>query len=281
MFLALAIPAGLIAGLAALPHRLRRTPRWPTPAATGRWPPPRCWWWPSSWWCSKRAPWLKGFAAALSRLHHRSRPTSRPWADRAVEHQLRDGRRRAGGDRPQCRSAATGSGPALRPSTARSVVRSPVGFTPHGVSDTLEPPSPGGRQSPAPVNSDGPVDKPNVGVGYARWGPGGGYGPEWCTTSRCVPAVRAGPGPYPGDGQQLRRDDTVAAKATSAWYFRLPPRTPDRPLVTVAAAKAIWFLPRRRATSTWPVAETAVGCTAPTAATRRSSEVQPIDIFSQ
>ena len=35
-------------------------------------------------------------------------------------------------------------------------------------------------------------------------------------------------------------ENTVAAKATSAWY-QLPPRTPDRPLVTVAAAGAIWY----------------------------------------
>ena len=34
-------------------------------------------------------------------------------------------------------------------------------------------------------------------------------------------------------------ENAIAAKATSAWY-QLPPRTPDRPLVTVAAAGAIW-----------------------------------------
>jgi arabinosyltransferase A len=35
------------------------------------------------------------------------------------------------------------------------------------------------------------------------------------------------------------KENAVAAKATSAWYA-LPARTPDRPLVTVAAAGAIW-----------------------------------------
>ena len=35
-------------------------------------------------------------------------------------------------------------------------------------------------------------------------------------------------------------ENTVAAKATSAWY-QLPPRTPDRPLVVVAAAGAIFY----------------------------------------
>jgi arabinosyltransferase A len=36
------------------------------------------------------------------------------------------------------------------------------------------------------------------------------------------------------------KQNTVAAKATSAWY-ELPPRSPDRPLITVAAAGAIWY----------------------------------------
>jgi arabinosyltransferase A len=35
-------------------------------------------------------------------------------------------------------------------------------------------------------------------------------------------------------------ENTVAAKVTSAWY-QLPPRTPDRPVVTIAAAGAIWY----------------------------------------
>ena len=33
------------------------TPRSPTPAATARWRPRRCWWWPSSWSCSRWARW--------------------------------------------------------------------------------------------------------------------------------------------------------------------------------------------------------------------------------
>jgi arabinosyltransferase A len=36
------------------------------------------------------------------------------------------------------------------------------------------------------------------------------------------------------------KQNTLAAKATSAWY-ELPPRSPDRPLLTVAAAGAIWY----------------------------------------
>ena len=41
--------------------------------------------------------------------------------------------------RHQCRYAATGSGPARSASTARSAGRIRSGFTPNGVSDTLEP----------------------------------------------------------------------------------------------------------------------------------------------
>ena len=55
----------------------------------------------------------QGCRAALSRLHHRQ--GQRRGTDlRAEQHQLRDGRRRAGRSRHQCRSAATGSGSALR-----------------------------------------------------------------------------------------------------------------------------------------------------------------------
>ena len=51
----------------------------------------------------------------------------------------------------------------------------PVGFTPTGVSDTLEPAEPV-TANPGLVNSDGSPNEPNVGIGYAA-GTGGGYGP--------------------------------------------------------------------------------------------------------
>ena len=41
----------------------------------------------------------------------------------------------------------------------------PVGFTPNGVSDTLEPAEPV-TANPGTVNSDGSPNKPNVGIGY-------------------------------------------------------------------------------------------------------------------
>ena len=112
----------------------------------------------------------------------------------------------------------------------------PVGFTPNGVSDTLEPAEPV-TANPGMVNSDGSPNKPNVGIGYAA-GTGGGYGPVGVNGSRVFLPFGLDPDRTPVMGSY--DENTVAAKATSAWY-QLPPRTPDRPLVTVAAAGAIWY----------------------------------------
>ena len=60
--------------------------------------------------------------------------------------------------------------------------QNPVGFTPNGVSDALAPPHPV-VANPGTVNSDGPPDKPNVGIGFAA-GTGGGYGPVGVNGSR-------------------------------------------------------------------------------------------------
>ena len=64
----------------------------------------------------------------------------------------------------------------------------PVGFTPNGVSDTLEPAEPV-TAKPGLVNSDGSPNEPNVGIGYAA-GTGGGYGPRRRQRIQRVPAVR-------------------------------------------------------------------------------------------
>ena len=114
--------------------------------------------------------------------------------------------------------------------------KSPVGFTPNGISDTLEPTEPF-VANPGTVNSDGSPNKPNAGVAYAG-GTGGGYGPVGVNGSRVFLPFGLNPATTPVLGSY--RENTVAAKATSAWY-ELPPRTPDRPLVTVAAAGAIWY----------------------------------------
>ncbi|HEY9266845.1 MAG TPA: arabinosyltransferase domain-containing protein, partial [Mycobacterium sp.] len=90
----------------------------------------------------------------------------------------------------------------------------PVGFTPNGVSDTLEPAEPVAA-NPGLVNSDGPVDKPNIGVGYAA-GTGGGYGPEGVNGSRVFLPFGLDPDRTPVMGSF--DENTIAAKATSAWY---------------------------------------------------------------
>jgi arabinosyltransferase A len=112
---------------------------------------------------------------------------------------------------------------------------SPVGFTPNGVGDKLEPVEPV-TANPGTVNSDGSPNKPSVGIGYAA-GTKGGYGPEGVNGSKVALPFGLDPARTPVMGSY--KENTVAAKATSVWY-QLPPRTPDRPLVVVAAAGAIW-----------------------------------------
>jgi len=111
----------------------------------------------------------------------------------------------------------------------------PQGFTPNGVSDSLLPPEPV-TANPGTVNSPGSPDKPNVGIGFSA-GTGGGYGPVGVNGSRVFLPFGLDPARTPVMGSY--GENAAAAKATSAWY-ELPPRTPDRPLVTVSAAGAIW-----------------------------------------
>ncbi|BBZ65011.1 arabinosyltransferase B [Mycolicibacterium insubricum] len=111
----------------------------------------------------------------------------------------------------------------------------PVGFTPNGVNDTLEPAEPV-VGNPGTVNSAGPPDKPNVGVAYAA-GTGGGYGPVGVNGSNVFLPFGLDPARTPVMGSY--GENSAHATATSAWY-QLPPRTPDRPLVTLAAAGSIW-----------------------------------------
>lgn len=112
----------------------------------------------------------------------------------------------------------------------------PVGFTPGGVSDTLTPVLPF-VANPGTVNSDGSPNKPNVGIGFSG-GTGGGYGPVGINGSRVFLPFGLDPKTTPVMGSY--KQNTVAAKATSAWY-ELPARSAERPLVTVAAAGAIGY----------------------------------------
>ena len=152
----------------------------------------------------------------------------------------------------------------------------PIGFTPNGVSDTLEPAEPVAA-NPGTVNSDGPVDKPNIGVGYAA-GTGGGYGAEGVNGSRVFLPFGLDPARTPVMGSF--DENTVAAKATSSWY-QLPPRTPDRPLVSVAAAGAIWYYEEDGSFKYGQSLKLQWGVHRPDGSYEALNEVQPIDIFQQ
>ncbi|OBK76629.1 arabinosyltransferase domain-containing protein [Mycobacterium sp. 1274761.0] len=152
----------------------------------------------------------------------------------------------------------------------------PVGFNPNGVSDTLEPAEPV-IANPGTVNSDGSPNKPNAGVGYAA-GTSGGYGPEGVNGSRVFLPFGLDPKRTPVMGSY--NENTLAAKATSAWY-QLPPRTPDRPLVTVAAAGAIWYYEEDHSFNYGQSLKLEWGVHRPDGSYQALGQVQPIDIFMQ
>jgi arabinosyltransferase A len=112
----------------------------------------------------------------------------------------------------------------------------PIGFTPNGISDNLDPIAPF-IANPGTVNSDGSPNKPSFGIAFSG-GTGGGYGPAGVNGSKVFLPFGLNPKTTPVMGSY--KEDTLAAKVTSAWYD-LPPRSPNRPLVTVAAAGAIWY----------------------------------------
>ncbi len=152
----------------------------------------------------------------------------------------------------------------------------PVGFKPNGVSDTLEPAEPVSA-NPGTVNSDGSPNKPNVGVGYAA-GTSGGYGPEGVNGSKVFLPFGLDPKRTPVMGSY--DENTVAAKATSSWY-ELPPRSPDRPLVTVAAAGAIWYYEEDRSFNYGQSLKLEWGVHRPDGSYQALGQVQPIDTFMQ
>jgi arabinosyltransferase A len=152
----------------------------------------------------------------------------------------------------------------------------PVGFTPTGVSDTLEPAEPV-TANPGLVNSDGSPNEPNVGIGYAA-GTGGGYGPVGVNGSNAFLPFGLDPKRTPVMGSY--DENTVAAKVTSAWY-ELPPRTPDRPLVTVAAAGAIWYFEEDGSFNYGQSLKLQWGVHRPDGSYQALGDVQPIDIFPQ
>lgn len=112
----------------------------------------------------------------------------------------------------------------------------PIGFTPNGVSENLDPIAPF-IANPGTVNSDGSPNKPSFGIAFSG-GTGGGYGPVGVNGSKVFLPFGLSPKTTPVMGSY--DETTLAAKVTSAWYD-LPARSPNRPLVTVAAAGAIWY----------------------------------------
>jgi arabinosyltransferase A len=152
----------------------------------------------------------------------------------------------------------------------------PVGFTPNGVNEDLTPPHPV-VANPGTVNSDGPPDKPNVGLAFAA-GTGGGYGLVGANGSRVFLPFGLDPVRTPVMGSY--GENTVAAKATSAWY-ELPPASPDRPLVAVAAAGAVWFYDEEGEFHYGQSLKLQWGVRGPDGSYRTLKESTPIDVFSQ
>ena len=152
----------------------------------------------------------------------------------------------------------------------------PVGFTPNGVSDTLEP-AEAVPVKPGLVNSDGSPNEPIVGVGYAA-GTGGGYGPRGVNGSNVFLPFGLDPKRTPVMGSY--DENTVAAEVTSAWY-QLPPRTQDRPLVTVTAAGAIWYYEEDGSFNYGQSLKLQWGAHRPDGSYQALGDVQPIDIFPQ
>jgi arabinosyltransferase A len=109
----------------------------------------------------------------------------------------------------------------------------PVGFTPGGVGDDLQ--SDAVVTKPGLVNSDASPNKPNVAYSDSA-GTAGGKGPVGVNGSHAALPFGLDPARTPVMGSY--GENSVAAKATSAWY-RLPPRTAEQPLLVVAAAGAI------------------------------------------
>ena len=152
----------------------------------------------------------------------------------------------------------------------------PVGFTPNGVSEILDPVTPF-VANPGTVNSDGSPNKPNVGIGFTG-GTGGGFGPVGVNGSKVFLPFGLDPRTTPVMGSY--NENTLAAKATSAWYA-LPPRSPDRPLVTVAAVGAIWYYDEEREFHYGQSLKLQWGIRKPDGTFQALDKVQPIDTLEQ
>jgi arabinosyltransferase A len=148
----------------------------------------------------------------------------------------------------------------------------PVGFKPEGVGDDLR--SYPVVTKPGVVNSDASPNKPNATMSDSA-GTAGGKGPVGVNGSHVAlpfgldPARIAVMGSY--------GENSLAATATSAWY-QLPPRSPDRPLVVVSAAGAIWSYKEDGTFTYGQQLKLQWGIARPDGTTQPLAEVQPIDI---
>jgi arabinosyltransferase A len=151
----------------------------------------------------------------------------------------------------------------------------PVGFKPEGVGDDLQ--SDPVVTKPGVVNSDASPNKPNVAYSDSA-GTAGGKGPVGVNGSHAALPFGLDPARTPVMGSY--GENSLAATAASAWY-QLPPRTPDRPLVVVAAAGAIWSYKEDGTFTYGQSLKLQWGVARPDGTTQPLAEVQPIDIGPQ
>jgi len=148
----------------------------------------------------------------------------------------------------------------------------PVGFKPDGVGDDLR--SNPVVTKPGVVNSDASPNKPNATMSDSA-GTAGGKGPVGVNGSHAALPFGLDPARTPVMGSY--GENSLAATATSAWY-RLPARTPDRPLVVVSAAGAIWSYKEDGTFTYGQSLKLQWGVSRPDGTTQPLAEVQPIDI---
>jgi arabinosyltransferase A len=148
----------------------------------------------------------------------------------------------------------------------------PVGFKPNGVGDDLR--SYPVVTKPGVVNSDASPNKPNAAMSDSA-GTAGGKGPVGVNGSNVALPFGLDPARTPVMGSY--GENTLAATATSSWY-QLPPRTPDRPIVVVSAAGAIWSYKEDGTFTYGQSLKLQWGVTRPDGTTQPLAEVQPIDI---
>jgi arabinosyltransferase A len=151
----------------------------------------------------------------------------------------------------------------------------PVGFKPEGVGDDLR--SYPVVTKPGVVNSDASPNKPNATMSDSA-GTAGGKGPVGVNGSHVALPFGLDPTRTPVIGSY--GENSLAATATSAWY-QLPPRSPDRPLVVVSAAGAIWSYKEDGTFTYGQSLKLQWGAARPDGTTQPLAEVQPIDIGPQ